>query len=105
MPHELLDRLKADLRWDSIAASDGLVVFDEAQSYPDVFPRIRSAIDKRRGKKGRFLLLGSVSPGLMKEVSESLAGRIALCELAPFSITEIGKTKDDQLWLKGGLRL
>lgn len=96
------DRLKADLRWDSIAASDRLVVFDEAQSYPDVFPRIRSAIDSRWEKKGRFLLLGSVSPGLMKEVSESLAGRIALCELAPFSITEIGKTKDDQLWLKGG---
>ncbi len=96
------DRLKADLRWDSIAASERLVVFDEAQSYPEVFPRIRSAIDKRRGKKGRFLLLGSVSPGLMTEVSESLAGRIALCELAPFSITEIAKTKDDQLWLKGG---
>ena len=96
------DRLRVDLQWNGIIASDRLVVLDEAQSYPGVFPRIRSAIDTSRGKKGRFLLLGSVSPGLMKEVSESLAGRIALCELAPFSITEIGKAKDDDLWLRGG---
>ena len=96
------DRLKVDLQWSDITASDRLAVLDEAQSYPDVFPRIRNAIDARRKKKGRFLLLGSVSPGLMKEVSESLAGRIALCEVAPFSISEIGKRKEDDLWLRGG---
>ena len=96
------DRLKADLQWNDIIASDKPVVLDEAQNYPEIFPRIRSAIDAARGRKGRFLLLGSVSPGLMKEVSESLAGRIALCELTPFSITEIDKAKDDELWLEGG---
>ncbi len=96
------DRLKADLQWNDIIASDKPVVLDEAQNYPEIFPRIRSAIDAERGRKGRFLLLGSVSPGLMKEVSESLAGRIALCELTPFSITEIDKAKDDELWLEGG---
>ncbi|HOW55142.1 MAG TPA: ATP-binding protein [Syntrophorhabdaceae bacterium] len=96
------DRLKADLQWNDIIASDKPVVLDEAQNYPEIFPRIRNTIDAARGRKGRFLLLGSVSPGLMKEVSESLAGRIALCELTPFSIAEIDKAKDDELWLKGG---
>ena len=96
------DRLKADLQWNDIIASNRPIVLDEAQNYPEIFPRIRSAIDARRGKNGRFMLLGSVSPGLMKEVSESLAGRIALCELAPFSIAEVDKAKDDELWLKGG---
>lgn len=96
------DRLKADLQWNDIIASDKPVILDEAQNYPEIFPRIRSAIDAARARKGRFLLLGSVSPGLMKEVSESLAGRIALCELTPFSITEIDKAKDDELWLEGG---
>ncbi len=96
------DRLKLDIRWKNLVAAKSLIVLDEAQNYPEIFPRIRSAIDADRQRMGRFLLLGSVSPGLMKEVSESLAGRISLCELAPLSLLEIDNLKDDELWLKGG---
>jgi predicted AAA+ superfamily ATPase len=95
------EKLRLDLKWDEIILSDDLVVLDEAQNYPDVFPRIRSAVDARRKKNGRFLILGSVSPGLMKQVAESLAGRIALCELSPFSLQEARK-KEDDYWLMGG---
>lgn len=96
------DRLKLDIRWKSLIAAKSLIVLDEAQNYPEIFPRIRSAIDADRQRMSRFLLLGSVSPGLMKKVSESLAGRISLCELAPLSLSEIDDAKDDALWLKGG---
>jgi uncharacterized protein len=77
------ERLKLDVQWSNLTKRRSLIILDEAQNYPEIFPRIRSAIDSVRGLKGRFLVLGSVSPALMKEVSESLAGRIALCELAP----------------------
>ncbi len=96
------ERLKLDIRWNDLIAAKDLIILDEAQNYPEIFPRIRSAIDGDRKRMGRFLLLGSVSPGLMKEVSESLAGRITLCELAPLSLPEIKSAKDDDLWLKGG---
>jgi len=96
------ERLRLDIQWNNLVAQKELIVLDEAQNYPEVFPRIRSVIDADRQRTGRFLLLGSVSPGLMKEVSESLVGRIALCELAPLSLAEIEDTKDDELWLKGG---
>ena len=52
---------------------------------------------------GRFLILGSVSPGLMKEVSEFLTGRIALCELPPFSVLELKQQRDEDLWLERGV--
>ena len=51
-----------------------LVIFDEAQAWPELFTRLRGAIDRNRSSKGRFLLPGSVSPSLMTRVSESLAG-------------------------------
>ena len=79
-----------------------MIVLDEAQNFPEIFPRVRSAIDKDRKRMGRFLILGSVSPGLMKEVSEFLTGRIALCELSPLSVLEVKQEKDEDLWLKGG---
>ncbi|MBI2889909.1 MAG: ATP-binding protein [Nitrospirae bacterium] len=96
------DRLRLDIEWRDLTASTGLTVLDEAQSFPEVFPRIRGAIDERRRENGRFLLLGSVSPGLMREVSESLAGRLALCELTPFVLGEAPKAPMDRLWLTGG---
>jgi predicted AAA+ superfamily ATPase len=95
-------RLRLDLLWSETAASRSLVVLDEAQTHPEVFPRLRAAIDADRRRCGRFLLLGSVSPTLMHQVSESLAGRMALCELAPFSLAEVGKDRFDALWLRGG---
>ena len=78
------------------------IVLDEAQNFPEIFSRVRNAIDEDRKRMGRFLILGSVSPGLMKEVSEFLTGRIALCELSPFSVLEIKPERDADLWLRGG---
>ena len=96
------DRLKLDLGWDSLVQSDGLVILDEAQACPEVFPRLRGAIDRDRGRKGRFLLLGSVSPELMVRVSQSLAGRLSLVELTPFLVDELPETPVASLWLRGG---
>lgn len=97
------ERLRLDLEWDRIARSQNLVILDEAQSWPDIFPRLRGAIDKERKRMGRFLLLGSVSPALMVHVSESLAGRLALIELTPLLLGEMTKQADqDHLWLYGG---
>jgi uncharacterized protein len=96
------DRLKLDLEWHDLKTSSSLVVLDEAQSYPEAFHRLRGAIDSARRKNGRFLILGSVSPSLMREVSESLAGRLALCELTPFLATEVKRRSLDGTWLRGG---
>lgn len=96
------DRLRLDLDWAEISAGRALAVIDEAQSWPELFPRLRAAIDADRRRNGRFLLLGSVSPMLMREVSESLAGRLARVELTPFLLPELGTGALDRLWLSGG---
>lgn len=96
------DRLRLDIDWPNITATSELVVLDEAQEMPGVFPRLRSAIDEDRKRNGRFLLLGSVSPALMSRVSESLAGRLALCELTPFTAKERPRRQWDNLWHRGG---
>jgi hypothetical protein len=78
------------------------VVIDEAQRLPEVFPVLRHMIDRSRGK-GRFLLLGSASPALMRSVSETLAGRIALLELTPFLVAELaGTARATDRWFWGG---
>jgi uncharacterized protein len=97
------DRLRLDLEWDRVAAATELVVLDEAQAAPDVFPRIRGAIDADRRRNGRFLLLGSVSPALMTQVSESLAGRLSVIELTPLLWNELDTEASRQrVWLTGG---
>lgn len=97
------DQLRLDLAWDSLVRSSRLVILDEAQMLPSIFPKIRGTIDARRKENGRFLLLGSVAPGLMKNVSESLAGRLAICELHPILLAELGERDlEDELWLRGG---
>ena len=83
---------------------DRLVVIDEVQRAPELFQTLRGLIDqgRRRGKRsGRFLLLGSAAPDLLRQ-SETLAGRIAYIELAPFDILEAGGKVQRQLWLRGG---
>jgi len=60
------------------------VILDEAQTFPELFPRLRATIGADRRRMGRFVLLGSVSPALMRTVTESLAGRMAVAELTPF---------------------
>jgi hypothetical protein len=96
------DRLRLDLQWDDLCRAKSLVVLDEAQAWPEVFPRVRGAIDRQPGRSGRFLLLGSVSPALMAEVSESLAGRLALVELTPFLAGEVPTVPLRRLWCRGG---
>ena len=96
------ERLRLDIEWDRLAAGRRLVVLDEAQAWPDVFPRLRGAIDADRQRNGRFLLLGSISPSLMTHVSESLAGRLAVIELSPFLLAERPVGAMDRLWLCGG---
>ena len=97
------DRLRLDLGWNSLVQGQELVVLDEARSWPEVFPRLRGAIDQDRGRKGRFLLLGSVSPSLMVQVSESLAGRLSLVEMTPFLLDELEDPEiRDRLWFYGG---
>jgi hypothetical protein len=91
-----------DAQWPELIRQDQLIILDEAQSYPAIFPRLRSAIDEDRQRTGRFLLLGSVSPALMKNVSESLAGRLAMIELTPLLLDETGTQTSDELWFYGG---
>jgi len=81
--------------------ADKLVVIDEIQLRAELFPVLRSLIDMDR-YAGRFLLLGSSSPDLIRQSGESLAGRIAYHELSPFLLTELSRDQMDQLWIRGG---
>lgn len=82
-----------------------LVILDEIQRLPTLFPALRSLIDQGKSRgftQGRFLLLGSASGDLLRQSGESLTGRIAYLELPPFQITEIDTAKEEVLWLRGG---
>ena len=81
---------------------DKIVILDEIQFRPGLFPVIRSLVDRNR-EPGRFIILGSASPDLIRDSSESLAGRIIYLEVNPFDIIELNHIKSsEQLWLKGG---
>ena len=80
----------------------GLVVIDEVQRLPAIFPILRVLAD-RKEKPACFLLLGSASPLLIKEISESLAGRVALLEMDGFNLMEVGSAESKVLWNRGGL--
>ena len=79
----------------------GLVVIDEVQRVPDLFKILRVLIDRERSP-AKFLLLGSASPALSRQSSESLAGRLEVHEIGGFSVDETGAGKLSQLWLRGG---
>ncbi|MYG13842.1 MAG: ATP-binding protein [Gammaproteobacteria bacterium] len=84
-----------------------LVVLDEMQRSPELFPVLRGLIDKNReqGRRvGQFLLLGSASMDLMRQSSESLAGRIAYIEMSGLNLAEVDRSPPDRrtLWLRGG---
>ena len=90
-------------KWEDAAAGSRLVVLDEAQAWPEIFPRLRGAIDGDRKRNGRFLLLGSVTPSLMTRVSESLAGRLSIVQLTPLLHSELrNDAQRRRLWLFGG---
>jgi len=80
----------------------GIVVIDEVQRHPDLFPVLRVLVD-RKPSPARFLILGSASPELLRQSSESLAGRIFYSELGGFSLEEVGVENMGKLWLRGGL--
>lgn len=69
-----------------------LVAIDEVQILPDLFPALRVAIDEHRKESGRFVITGSSSPVLLQSISESLAGRIGVIEMGPFSWEEVTET-------------
>ena len=79
----------------------GLVVIDEIQQRPDLFPILRVLVDQPKAPR-RFLLLGSASPDLIRGSSETLAGRIFYHELGGFSLDEVGVENHLQLWVRGG---
>lgn len=79
----------------------GLVVLDEVQRRPDLFPVLRVLAD-RRPIRTRFLVLGSASPELLRQSAESLAGRIAYYELPGMSLQEVGDRWLNRLWVRGG---
>jgi len=84
---------------------DKLVVLDEIHRAPEIFATLRSLIDegRRSGRKnGLYLLLGSASLDLLKQSSESLAGRISYLDLGPFDIHETGPEHINRLWVRGG---
>jgi uncharacterized protein len=81
---------------------DGLVVIDEIQRMPGLFPALRVLADRPRSP-ARFLVLGSASPDLLRQGSETLAGRIHYHELGGFSLDEVGAAHGTRLWLRGGL--
>lgn len=84
---------------------DKLVILDEVHRAPGLFPVLRGLIDRaRRGGRpaSQYLLLGSASLDLLKQSGESLAGRIAYLELAPFNVLETCDLPADTLWVRGG---
>lgn len=84
---------------------DSPLILDEAQTLPPLFPVLRALIDEQRRRRGRYFLLGSVSPDLLKNISESLAGRVGILELTPFIYSELARRKGfrlETLWLRGG---
>ncbi len=104
-PEDLL-KLSDPTRFLS-AHADKLIILDEIQRSPELFPVLRGLIDKNReqGRRaGQFLLLGSASMDLMRQSSESLAGRIGYIEMGGLNVAELnGKQQDRQtLWLRGG---
>lgn len=79
----------------------GLVIIDEVQRRPELFPVLRVLAD-RLEQPARFLVLGSASPELLQQTSESLAGRIFYHELGGFDLDEVGVASGERLWLRGG---
>ncbi|MEZ6036110.1 MAG: ATP-binding protein [Planctomycetota bacterium] len=79
----------------------GLVVLDEVQRQPELFPVLRVLAD-REGSPARFLLLGSASPELSRQAAESLAGRVEVVEMRGFDLGEVGTEQVLPLWSRGG---
>ena len=88
----------------ALAPLKGLVVIDEVQRRPEIFPILRVLLD-RTPLPAKFLILGSASPDLLRQSSESLAGRLELIEMDGFNLSEVGEKKASALWARGGFPL
>lgn len=84
----------------SLEGAKGLVVIDEIQRLPNLFPVLRVLVD--RSKEAKYLILGSASRDLIKQSSESLAGRISYLEIGGFSLEHVGNQNAQRLWIRGG---
>jgi hypothetical protein len=80
---------------------DGVIVLDEIQQMPELFSVLRVLAD-RPESRSRFLILGSASPDLIRNASETLAGRVQFIEISGFDLSEVGAGSQDALWLRGG---
>src|SRR5204863_5573533 len=82
------------------------IILDEAQSVPEIFAALRGIIDADRRATGRFILLGSAQPTIVKGVSESLAGRVGILDLDPLTAVEVAAGRERRpwadVWLRGG---
>ena len=96
-------RVEAQFRAPLTALEDrrGLVVIDEVQRAPELFKTLRVLLDRER-PPAKFLLLGSASPALLRQASESLAGRIEVHEVGGFALDETGADAAARLWFRGG---
>ena len=79
--------------------ASGLIIIDEIQRTPDLFPVLRVLAD--RNKKAKYLILGSASRDLIRQSSETLAGRISYLEIGGFSSQLVGESKTEKLWIRG----
>lgn len=85
----------------ALAALQGIVVIDEIQVLPELFAVLKVLVDRPQNQ-AHFLILGSASPDIVKNVSETLAGRVEFIELAGFDLAEVGAEAWEQLWARGG---
>jgi len=103
-----LDLARLDEPYATLSRLDGLVVIDEVQRRPGLFPVLRTLID-RSNRPGQYLLLGSAAPALLRQAGESLLGRIEIIEVQGFDLSETcpadcpwSDVTADALWLRGG---
>ncbi|HET7292422.1 MAG TPA: ATP-binding protein [Vicinamibacteria bacterium] len=94
-----LERLQEPIT--ALSALTGLVVIDEVQRRPELFPALRVLVD-RRPSPARFLILGSAAPGLLKQSSESLAGRIEVVRMTGLAMSDVSQKALPRHWLRGG---
>ena len=93
--------VRLDEPMTALKSLEGLIVIDEIQRRPELFPILRVLVD-RKNNPARFLILGSASGNLIRQSSESLAGRMERILMSGFGLFEVGPKAEEQLWLRGG---
>ncbi len=96
------DRLRMTNPEAVLSAAQGLVVLDEIQALPPLFPALRVVVDRIPPGQARFLILGSASPMLAREAGQTLAGRVEFVDITGFTLADVGPGEADSLWVRGG---